>query len=260
MTGPERVANARWIGMFLIWSVQMIGTPAIAVRSLFGLFGSEENPVKWSTWYPSLSDWTYDRTLPKFLGTMMLGLFWVNGMFVLAEESQSWIKIDRMFRYYDLSKKGMREWMLAIGAVTNCWCVAWTCVDSYLVLVSAGTVKDVLFDALGLAFLYNLDDIGGDMGFVNNDDWPGLQLSWLYTRMVDSMKEEIRKRKEDPNMEVTEEDVEGLFRETRDTESAFVMRLFWLTMWLLTVGSVIAPIFCILTPFEAMAAAYNPQA
>merc|ERR1712217_582462 len=57
--------------------------------------------------------------------------------------------------------------------------ICWLCVDMFLVMGTSDTVQDVCMDALGLAFLYNLDDVGGDLGFLDEDDWPGLQLAWL---------------------------------------------------------------------------------
>merc|ERR1712224_1090727 len=77
------------------------------------------------------------------------------------------------------------EFYLLIGATTNCWAVLWCSVDSLAVIGGARTPRDVLFDSLGLLFLFNLDDISGDLGFVNDDDWHGLQLGWIYEEMVE---------------------------------------------------------------------------
>merc|ERR1712194_425093 len=53
-----------------------------------------------------------------------------------------------------------------------------------VVVGASESPKDVMFDALGLLFLYNLDDIGGEFGFVDEDDWPGVRLGWIYQEMV----------------------------------------------------------------------------
>ena len=39
---------------------------------------------------------------------------------------------------------------------------------------------DVLFNAMAVTFLYNLDDIGGEMGFLGDEDWDGEELGKLY--------------------------------------------------------------------------------
>jgi len=55
---------------------------------------------------------------------------------------------------------------------------------SYVVVGGSETPKDVLLDALGMLFLYNLDRIGREMGFVDRDDWPGDRLGWIFQEMV----------------------------------------------------------------------------
>merc|ERR1719378_471235 len=73
---------------------------------------------------------------------------------------------------------------LYADAVVNTWVILWCCLDVFLVVGAAQAPLDVLMNALGLVFLYNLDDVGGDLGFVNEDDWPGLRLAWIYKEIV----------------------------------------------------------------------------
>merc|ERR1712066_1174916 len=75
-------------------------------------------------------------------------------------------------------------WFLVMGAIVNCWVVFWSALDMYVVCGASNTPQDLLMDALGLLFLYNLDDIGGDMAFLEEDDWPALRLAWIYEIMV----------------------------------------------------------------------------
>jgi len=44
------------------------------------------------------------------------------------------------------------------------------------------SVKDILFDALALTFLYNLDDVAGDLSFLE-DQWNGEMLGDMYGKM-----------------------------------------------------------------------------
>merc|ERR1712224_526293 len=76
------------------------------------------------------------------------------------------------------------EFWLFFGALVNCWVVIWSCLDMYVVVGASESPQDLLLDALGLLFLYRLDDVGGDLGFVDQDDWPGRRLAWLYNELV----------------------------------------------------------------------------
>merc|ERR1712013_452236 len=69
--------------------------------------------------------------------------------------------------------------MLYFGAIMNAWVVVSMSLIVYFLLGASDSVADVILDALGLAFLYNLDDVGGDLGLLDKDDWPGIQLAWL---------------------------------------------------------------------------------
>merc|ERR1712157_601813 len=81
-------------------------------------------------------------------------------------------------------------YFLGVGAFINCWIVMWTCLDMFVVVGASKTPQDLLLDSLGLLFLYNLDDIGGELGFVNEDDWPGLRIAWIYDELVMTWPEE----------------------------------------------------------------------
>jgi len=85
--------------------------------------------------------------------------------------------------------EGTSLWFLRLGAFVNTWVIVWLSIDMYFVMGVSDTVQDVLMDALGLAFLYNLDDVSGDLGFVDEDDWPGLQIAWVDERQKKVAKE-----------------------------------------------------------------------
>jgi len=114
----------------------------------------------------------------------------------------------------------------------NGWVIFWLCLDTFLVLGASETVQDVLLDSLGLMFLYNLDDIGGDLGFVNQDDWPGLQLAWLY-KNIHKYSDEL-------------DDV-------KEFSPDFCCGIF-LSAWqiLLTIFATVLPILFIITPFQEL--------
>lgn len=131
-------------------------------------------------------DWSHIRTT-KMLGMLMMMAFILNGLFVLLDEKHSWKQIYNTFRYLDVLNPKFRMTGLSFlyfDALINNWVVCWCCVDVFLVIGGASAPADVLMNALGLMFLYNLDDVGGDLGFVNEDDWPGQRLAWIYTSIV----------------------------------------------------------------------------
>ena len=50
--------------------------------------------------------------------------------------------------------------------------------------------QDVLFNSMAVTFLYNLDDIGGEMGFLGDDDWDGEELGKLYYNSVSQLMDD----------------------------------------------------------------------
>merc|ERR1712151_1309046 len=118
-----------------------------------------------------LEDWNH-LFLTRSLGLIFMVIFILNGLFVLIEEKSTWKDIYNTFRYLDIKndkfKMTGRYW-LADSAFVNCWVILWSCLDIYVVVGASMSPQDLLMDALGLLFLYNLDDIGGDLGFVDED-------------------------------------------------------------------------------------------
>merc|ERR1711972_361619 len=68
----------------------------------------------------------------------------------------------------------------------NLWCLILCCVCMVPLLATAEGPKDVLFDALGLTFLYNMDDISGDFGFID-EKWDEEVFGHIYGRLADEV-------------------------------------------------------------------------
>merc|ERR1712196_472960 len=115
-----------------------------------------------------------------------------------------------------------------MGALTNCWVVLWCCVDSLVVIGAGLSPKDVLFH-------YNLDDIGGDLGFVNADDWPGLRLGWVCQEMVDPQWTCAGREK---------------FEDAVPCLSYLVGWVYAGTMFMLSVMALVLPGLCAMTSFR----------
>lgn len=189
---------ARYFGTFLIVIVQLIAPPALFCTYTIGVGTGKSKQYTWSAWCllsndpdcaSSLNDWRGEEGwwLPKTAGLVFMCLFSLNGLFVIIDERRAWKQLDCMLKYLDAHTpkfKWSGESMLYLDVFMNCWVVFWCTMDAYLLVGSSRTMKDVLFDSLSLLFLYNLDDVSGDLGFVNADDWDGLRLGWIYDQMV----------------------------------------------------------------------------
>jgi len=181
----------------------------------------------------SVSDWQSGFWSTKLMAFLFLLCFCINGLFVHMDEAVSWKKIDVLFRELNQCQlNDTSEILLKVGAFMNSWVIFWLCLDTFLVLGASETVKDVLLDSLGLMFLYNLDDVGGDFGFVNPDDWPGMQLAWLY-KNIHKYSEEL-------------DDVEELNPDMCCSLFLDAGRI------MLTVFSIVLPTLFIFTPFQEL--------
>lgn len=240
---------SRLLGAFIIWAVQFVGPPAVFFSSV-GYGVGEEQVFKWSEW----TNWGDDSNmfdhllvdwkawaLPKLLSTIFIFLFTLNGLFVLIDEKESFKKMDKMLRYLDHHTPVFNwsgEWLLYVDSLMNNWLIIWCTLDCYILIGNVRTVKDVLFDSLGLLFLYNLDDISGDLGFVNSDDWDGFRLRWIYDNMVVP--------KFDPRVaSIADED------EEMEASSVFLC-IYDVTIGLLAIASIAMPILTIFTPFSVI--------
>lgn len=125
--------------------------------------------------------------MKKVIGILLLYIFACNGLFVILQEKKTWFEIYSTFKYlkkYNPKFESGGKVFLYAGALVNCWAVMFCTIASYAIVGASSSFKDLMFDALGLLFLYNLDDIGGVLGFVYEDDWDGVRLGWIYNEMV----------------------------------------------------------------------------
>lgn len=224
----------RRVGFWCIVVIQLFGPPLVFYQMVTGKSIPDPDKILWDKYTgPSLSDWYSGFWSTKLMAFLFLFCFCINGLFVHMDEASSWKKIDVLFRELNHCKlDDTSEIILKIGAFMNGWVIFWLCLDTFLVLGASETVQDVLLDSLGLMFLYNLDDIGGDFGFVNQDDWPGLQLAWLY-KNIHTYSDEL-------------DDVEEF--------SPDCCCVTFLSVWqiLLTIFATLLPVLFIITPFQEL--------
>ncbi|CEM39836.1 unnamed protein product [Vitrella brassicaformis CCMP3155] len=63
------------------------------------------------------------------------------------------------------------DFFFALGNFSNSLCVLLCCASLPLIFWRSEGVQDVVFDALGTIFLFNLDNVGGDLGLISEGQW-----------------------------------------------------------------------------------------
>jgi len=236
------------LGWTAIWVIQVFGPPAIWLSTVFAWGIKGDMRFHWHKWDVDLSDWEH-IALTKLLALVFQICFVLNGLYVIMQNRDDWIKIHTIIRYmrhYNLAMKFRWRYFLYLGALTNMWVVLWCCADTVVVLGSSESPKDVLFDSLGLLFLYNLDDIGGEFGFVSESDWPGDRLGWIYSEMVleNWHTEEVGSPRHKD---------EEFKEENWGVGGHIVMCCFRLTTYILCLALLVYPAFNVMTPFDKIA-------
>jgi len=130
----------------------------------------------------------------------LVSVFCLHALYTILDEIDGWRKLDDIFRYFHRINPSFNlhgEEHLYFGAITNLWVIFWCVIDSYFVIGGCHNPSDCIMDALGLLFLFNLDDVSGDVTFVSADAWPGDRLGWVFANVVKENYEPIRWSKTD---------------------------------------------------------------
>merc|ERR1712087_460735 len=80
------------------------------------------------------------------------------------------------------------ELWLWVGAFINVWALISCSVCMLFCFILAGSdkgPKDIIFDSLGLTFLYNLDDIASDLDFLD-EKWDEDMMGDIYGGLADA--------------------------------------------------------------------------
>lgn len=252
---------SRMLGCTLIFFLQILGPPILFLSAAAG-WGIRPSFYKDEVAVPGFMDFSAweNRKSTKILAMLFIACFCLNGVFVIMDEMKSWKKMDQTFRTLNRKTEAhlRGEGWLFLDAITNCWTILWCCLCTSVVIAPAQTPKDVVFDSLGLLFLYNLDDIGGDFGFLNADDWPGDRLAWIYNEMVKADKAE-REREENgidigEGQSLVANDAHADQQKETCCErcgATFILALYKLTAFILTMFFFVLPAFTAMTSFES---------
>jgi len=186
---PSLLKVVRMCGFCSICVLQLFGPPLLVLSAFYG-WGTETGKGFLNNKSTEFS-WTgadhKDLDTTKLLSCVFLFTFNLNGLYVLLDYKRSWARIHMTFRYLKHNTPNMDVTgghFLILEAVTNSWVVVTMCIASFVLIGSSISPRTLLFDALGLLFLYNLDDIDSSLGFVSEDDWDGERLGWIYREMV----------------------------------------------------------------------------
>lgn len=245
---------SKTIGCCLVILIQLIGPPLIFFSRMPTHIGVvEDSRYEWgchplvgagnsSVQCPSgklsdkvgiMDDWQR-IFMTKFLGIIFIIAFILNGLFSIMDEQKTWKNLYNTFRFLDWKNEEFKApggVYLFFGAFVNCWVVLWSCLDMYVVAGACADPQDLLMDALALLFLFNLDDVGGDLCFVDEDDWPGLRIAWIYQELVHPW----------PDDEFDEDKLDAL--------GFASMLLYRGTITLLFLELAFIPVLVIITPF-----------
>lgn len=170
--------NGKVLGAATIWLVQILG-PVLIIWHYVQRYMDEDSAV------PKI--WEYPGA--KLLGLALVIMFNVNAYFEVKQEAITYAKIDVIYTHFGPKHDGSNRFgpssgqILLLGECTNCYVFVTSCICSCLLMSYADNPQDLLFDALAILFLYNLDDISSGLTFVTDDDWPGHRLSWLYDQV-----------------------------------------------------------------------------
>lgn len=168
-------ANGKVLGAATIWIVQIMG-PMSIIGSYVRKWLDDDTDVPDMKEYPGT----------KLLGLALVIMFNVNAYFEVKREAIAYAKIDVMYSKFGREMFGPHSGkILLLGECTNCYVFVTSCICSCLLLSFADNPQDVLFDALGILFLYNLDNTSNGLTFISDDDWPGYRLAWLYDQVYD---------------------------------------------------------------------------
>merc|ERR1740120_149235 len=127
----------------------------------------------------------------------------MNGMYGVDNDRKETRKLMELNALFQEEAQGRRlqapdvSW-LWIGACINCYCLLCCSVAMCLLFVTGDGPKDVLLDCFSLTFLYNLDDIGGDLAFLD-EKWDEDLIGDMYgvLRDIPNAMDEIKKRRKE---------------------------------------------------------------
>lgn len=211
------------VALNLVIFLQVIGPLCLLIWAVKGIeFGNNGHYLGGSRFF-AFQFGSEEIGLPhvfmRVLGLGFLILFIMNGMYVLEDDKVETQKVTEMVILFQSvarqkpmmmnERGGMRQRMsnmmlgsraeppvegavslpqtewLWIGAIINSLCLVLCSLSMVFMFIVEESPKDLVLDAFGLAFLYNLDDIGGDLAFLD-EKWDEDFMGQIYGELEDA--------------------------------------------------------------------------
>mmetsp|Transcript_44567 Transcript_44567/g.105629 ORF Transcript_44567/g.105629 Transcript_44567/m.105629 type:complete len:410 (+) Transcript_44567:85-1314(+) len=173
---PEHCHN--WLmmhmGIVVVAAVQVLAPLTILITSINALIESFD----WSAW--RLYDWS--QWLVVMLAWGFLFLFILSTYFQISQDSVSGRKVARLARGLRYLRQPVSPTFLILDAAINGYVAVVVSLVMFAVLYQESSALDVLLDALGLAFLQNIDDIASDFGFLGGV-WDDKRVGLFYAAL-----------------------------------------------------------------------------
>lgn len=162
--------------------------PAIQVISPLAIMAWAASSLDWPNFQLRLpfdpkklavtSPWaTLSSASGHVLAFMFLFLFPMVGSVKCTSDDERLVKLRYLLFATKFEGRLSACWLTTVSPMINTWCVVLSCIDLWLVFLMDGSPKDIIFDSLGLLFLYSLDDVPGDLGLLS---WPADSAGGVY--------------------------------------------------------------------------------
>lgn len=191
-----------WAGIIITIVIQIVAPVVLLVWAIQNVTTINENVVGLQAWrYDHGSEnFGFTNIMSRMLAIMFLLLFTINGTYALKtdmEETEKMVCLCRVFNrvakkipYDPVTGRGYKptyEAWLWVGAVLNSILIINLSLCMFFVFIIAAShadPKEIIFDAFGIAFVYNLDDPSGELSFLD-ELWDEEIMGDIYGTLAD---------------------------------------------------------------------------
>jgi len=191
-TGEKFTLNS--IGLWCIVMIQFLGPIAIGIWAVYEIIGSDDTHLGFG-----LGDWRYvpgdehrgiSNVTKRGLSLAFIIVFALNGLAYIWAQAEESVKLTLLLTHLkEVNPEFMKKNKLSfhwryIGPFLNCWVVIACTLNILLLCLVAESPKDVVYDSLGMIFLFTLDDASSDLAFLTTDMWNSVEFGKFYYEML----------------------------------------------------------------------------